>query len=746
MGDIDEIISRYKKRISEEIETEDIGGDISGDYAQFKKDMMPAHSRFESLTKSFGSIFRVGLAEKDRERIQKEIDTAHLDVEPEEVVSFAFIGSLLFFLFCSLIFLGIGFLQGLNSVDGFFDYLFGAAGLFLLLSFVASIFQFFIIYTYPKRLAKLWRLKASSQMVPCILYLVVYMKHTSNLERAIAFASQHLKPPLSLDLKKIFWDVETGKFSTIKESLDNYLHSWEKDSMEFVEAFHLIESSLYEPSDSRRIQTLEKALKVVLDGVYEKMMVFARDIRSPLTNLYMIGIVLPTLGLALLPLATTLLGEVIKFYHVFIAFNIIVPFLVFYLTTEIMMKRPGGYGESDVLELNPDYHEYKSKKPYLVAGLIVFPLILIGIMPFLFHYGAFDYFGLQRDYTFGDFGFESLENVRFFDFKQLSSNSDIRGADCNYPDTGNCVGPYGFIALILSLFIPLGVALFFSIAFSIRTKNLIKSRDDTKQLESEFSNSLFQLGNRIGDGMPAELAFGRVAESTKGQKTNDFFRIVNLNLHQAGMSLERAIFDKNRGAIIYFPSELIATSMRILLESMKKGLKITAESLMSISDYLKNIQKVTYRLNDLLAEVVSDMKGNMVFLAPLLSGIVVGLASMIAFILNRLSYLYSDIFGADGGGLGGLGGINMSEFLRLFDIINMVPPYYLQLAIGIYIIQVIFILSNVLVIIDSGEDKLKKTYDIGKNLKAGMILYFIVTLLSVVVLSFLAGMALAGLG
>jgi hypothetical protein len=44
------------------------------------------------------------------------------------------------------------------------------------------------------------------------------MKHTSNLERAISFASQHVKYPLALDLKKIFWDVETGKFSTIKES------------------------------------------------------------------------------------------------------------------------------------------------------------------------------------------------------------------------------------------------------------------------------------------------------------------------------------------------------------------------------------------------------------------------------------------------------------------------------------------------------------------------------------------------
>jgi len=104
-----------------------------------------------------------------------------------------------------------------------------------------------------------------------------------------------------------------------------------------------------------------------------------------------------------------------------------------------------------------------------------------------------------------------------------------------------------------------------------------------------------------------------------------------------GMSVERAIFDRRRGAIIYYPSDLIAISMRILVESSKKGLKIAAIGLMSISEYVKNIQKITNRLRDMLAEVISDMKSNMTFLAPLLSGIVVGLAAMITAILNNLS-------------------------------------------------------------------------------------------------------------
>jgi len=46
-------------------------------------------------------------------------------------------------------------------------------------------------------------------MVLCIFYVVTYMRHTSNLELAVEFASQHLSAPLNLDLRKVLWDVET---------------------------------------------------------------------------------------------------------------------------------------------------------------------------------------------------------------------------------------------------------------------------------------------------------------------------------------------------------------------------------------------------------------------------------------------------------------------------------------------------------------------------------------------------------
>jgi hypothetical protein len=570
-----------------------------------------------------------------------------------------------------------------------------------------------------------WRLKASSQMVPAILYIVIYMKHTSNFEKAVAFAAEHLEPPLGLDFRKVFWDVEIGRFSTIKESVDNYLLGWRDYSLEFVEAFHLIESSLYEPSEGRRVNVLEKSLQVILDGVYDKMLKYTHNVKAPLTNIYMLGIVLPTLSLAILPLASTMLGGAIKWYHVLLLFNVLIPFMVVYMTGDVMMKRPGGYGEASLLEKNPLYSRYASGAGYIKGMVLAMPFFLIGLLPFLWRYTPVPiWLGTTRDYAWSQLGLGFLGSS---------------GALGIVSGSGILYGPSGSLSLLLSLGIPISIAMVFIIAYKDKTEEILETRDKYKEVEQEFTSSLFQLGNRIGDGLPAEIAFSKTLESTRGTATEGFFRIVNENIQQLGMNLERALFDPRRGAVVFYPSELVATSMRILVESVKKGLQVAARSLMSISDYVKNIKKINARLNDLLADIISDMKSNMTFLAPLLSGIIVGLAGMITTILGSLDFMMA-------GGSGGAGlSENISDIMGMFDPVLMIPTYWLQIVIGIYLIEIVFILTSTLVTIKSGRDPLQVTAETGRNLKMTMILYSVVAIGAIIGLTIVGAIALAGI-
>lgn len=722
MVSTDEILKKYGAKIEKQMKGFDgqkKGPQFSQSYSRFKDSMAPEFTRYERWCKSLGGLFSIKIKEKDKEKIQRDINTAHLNVSPSEVMVLATMILFLTMFGSILFFVGIWFLTGAFSL------------MFLFLGLILSVFLFYYMSKTPERLAMQWRLKASSQMVPAILYIVIYMKHTSNFEKAVEFASQHLEPPLSLDFRKVFWDVEIGRYSSIKDSVDAYLETWRDYSMEFIEAFHLIESSLFEPSESRRVAVLEKSLQVILDGVYDKMLKYTHDVKAPLTNVYMLGIVLPTLALAMLPLASTMLQGAIKWYHVLLLFNVIVPFMVVYLTQNVLMKRPGGYGETSLLEHNPLYPKYKSKRPYFIASMIMFPLFVLGAIPFLWRYTNIHlWLGMQQDYSWSSLGLSFLGEGGIFGI--ISDGA------------GGIVGPFGALSLVLSLFIPLSIAGVFIIGNKMRTKDLIKERTKYKAVEKEFTSALFQLGNRIGDGIPAEIAFSKITDSTKGTATEGFFKTVNQNIQQLGMSLERALFDKKRGAVIFYPSQLVATSMKILVESVKKGLQVAARSLMSISDYVKNIRKIQERLNDLLADIISDMKSNMTFLAPLLSGIIVGLAGMITTILGTLGAMFAS--GDVGGGAEGIAGAGgLQSLLSIFDITKMIPTYWLQIVVGIYLIQIVFILTSTLVTIKSGRDRLQVVSETGKNLKVTMLLYFVVALGAIVGLTLIGAVALAGL-
>jgi len=713
---VKDILKRYEAKIESEIREEE-PSDYSQEYSRFREETLAPLSGYERACKSIGRVIKLKLSQKDEEKLGKSIENAHLDIEPGEAAGFS-----MFALLAGILVGALGCIAVLFITHKF------PVLIFVLLFFV-SLFLYYYINSIPKRLEQRWRLKASSQMVPCILYLVIYMKHTSNFERAIHFAAQHLQPPLSLDLKKIFWNVQTGKYATLKDALDAYLEHWRGYSLEFVEAIHLIESSLYEPSEARRTKILEKSLEVMLDGVYEKMLEYTHDVKSPITNIYMLGIVLPTLGLALLPLASTLLQGAVKWYHVMILFDIIVPFMVFYMTNSLLEKRPGGFGETELLERNPNYHYYKSKKHYATAFFVALPFFIIGILPFI------AYFGFHYDPSFQNMNVpfkEQLGDMKLFDFRPA-------GVDCK----GNPMpasGPFSPVALLLSVFVPFSIALFFIVAYRLKTRMLISTRKNTKQLESEFASSVFQLGNRLADGIPAEMAFGRVASSLKGTPTAGFFSMVNMNIQQAGMGVEEAIFSKSRGAINYYPSELIKTSMKILIESAKKGLDVAARALMAISDYVKNIHKVNERLKDLLADVTSGMKSNMTFLAPLLAAIVVGLASMITMILTKLGTMIT------AGSLPeGAFGMNADTITCMFNVSAMIPPYWLQVVVGVYIIEIIFILTSTLVSIESGEDRLGEKAETSKTLKQGMSLYLITAIIAIIALAALAMVAVSGL-
>ena len=700
----DKLLDEYRERIERELsgQKEEIH---SVEYDQFRKENLPQkYSIYERACNWAESVFKIAPDAKTVEKTQQAINNSHLNITPTGVMSFSILGPMI-----------LSVVSILLSLMIFGDML------FVLFFIILGVALVVILQKVPGFIETDWRMKAGNQLVLAVFYIVTYMRHTSNLENAIDFASNHLDAPISIDMKKVLWDVETQKFESIKESLDNYLVSWRKWNPDFVESMNLIQSSLYEGEETRRLATLDKSLSVILEGTYESMLHYAHNLKGPITMLHMLGVILPILGLVILPLVVSFMDNV-RWYHIGLMYNVALPLMVYYLGRQILSTRPSGYGSSEVTKKKKiKLSNLSSKDPIVIAAFIMFTLILIGVIPLMMHTLNPDPI---FDFCIGDRG----GIVRGMD---IEGSKGICLLDYKLTELGIVKGPYGLGAALLSVFIPLGLGLGISLYFGKQVKNQVKIRRKAKLLEKEFASALFQLGGRLGDGVPAEMAFGRVAVAMEGTTSGEFFKTVDGNIRSLGMSVEDAIYDEKNGAINEFPSKIIDSSMKVLLESSKKGPLIASQALNNVARYIKEIHRVDERLQDLMGDIIGSMKSQIKFLTPVISGIVVGITSMITGILGRLQGRMGELSSDVGGAAMGGGGV-----MNMFGA--GVPTYFFQVIVGVYVVQIIVILIILSNQIENGPDKVMENYRLGKELASAVILYCLLSFVIMIAFNVIA--------
>ncbi|MBI3051770.1 hypothetical protein HYY74_04920 [Candidatus Woesearchaeota archaeon] len=711
----EDLIGKYKARLEAEFgqkyepKASASGSSISANYVDFKKELLPGHyTLYERLCGVGERFLKIKPDSKSAALLQEHIDICHLSVTPAGVYSFAILALLVSVMSLSIVFFVL------------FQSLF-----LIIFAIIIGITVMSGLMKLPEFFANSWRMKASNQMVQSVFYVATYMRHTSNLELAIRFASDHLSPPLSLDLMKVLWDVETNKYESIRESLDVYLESWRKWNPEFIESFHLIEGSLMESSDERRLQMVDKALNVMLEETYEKMLRYAHELKGPITMLYMLGIILPILGLVILPLVASFLTKDVSpskvALYIALFYNVTMPIGLYYLGKVTLSKRPTGYGDTDISEENPEMKKFRNVtfklgsheaiiSPLFVSLAVLLVLLSAGLSPLLMRM------------VIDEASFAQEPRLPVIGLKLL---------DYRKGEAGGLSGPFGIGAALLSLLIPLAIGLSVGIYYRIKTSRVIKIRENTRRLEDEFASALFQLGNRLGDGLPAEIAFAKVAAVTKGSVTGEFFETVSDNVSKRGMGLQQAIFDEKRGALVFFPSTLIESTMKVLIESSRKGPLIASQALINVSEYIKQIHRVNERLKDLMADIISDMKQQIGMLAPAIAGIVVGITSMIVTILGRLSDIQQAMKTSGTGQKIPLEGLD-----GLFG--QGIPTYYFQIVVGLYIVEIVYILTILANGIENGADRLAEKHSLGQNMIRSVVIYVVISLIVIVLFNSLA--------
>ncbi len=647
---------------------EDTQENTSYHYKEFKSAETEGLTRMEKFYKTFGSLFKFSVSEKDRLALENQINTLNLRITPEQVMasSIVIIG---IFLAISIIVFIVTF-----SIT------------FFILSLTLTFVAYKYVKGYPKSKLQERKLKGSTELVMAVLYMVIYMRHSANLEGAVKFVSDNLEGPLSYDFKKVLWDVQSKNYNTVKESLDIYVNQWKETNPEFVDAVFLVASSMYQVSDEKRLDLLDKALDRILQGTLETMVHYSNALKNPIEGIYMLGISLPVFGLITLPIIGAFLAELISSRALIIVYNFLLPLGVFFMIQKVLSSRPVAFSYPDVSnhplvppkgKFNLTFGEKTIAIPILPISLIIF---IAGLLPFI-AYLAISPFG------------------------GISSEWDI------------------YISLIPIVMTSIAI---FSYTY-LSTFQRLKIRNGIEMLESQFANTAFQLANRISEGFPVEVASLKVAESMHGTESSDFFYKMVDNMQKLGMDSESAIFDPRNGALTYFPSHLVAAAMKIMLQGAKKSLEIASSSLSNVARYLGNVHTITEKIRDVLSETLSDLSFQSSIVAPMISGIVVGLTSMIMMILTSMNLQMEQLQSQAASSEAGFGLSSMWS-VGLFSVRDAIPLTTFQLIVGVYFIEVVILMMYLATRIEHAGDPIRQSQRVGKTLIIGTSVYLFVTL------------------
>ena len=290
---------------------------------------------------------------------------------------------------------------------------------------------------------------------------------------------------------------------------------------------------------------------------------------------------------------------------------------------------------------------------------------------------------------------------------------------------------FSFTNIIYTLSITWGITLALFIYFYSYKQNL-KLIEEIKLSEREFSEAIYVLADKLAVGTPLETSLEKTSKTISHLSLSNLFNKTLYNIKTLGFTLEKALFDKEAGAIRYSPSRLIKSVLKVLVDAAKKGVKGASQTASAIARHLKLAHATEQDVKDATEEAGSSMTIECLLLAPLTCGIIVAFTSIAMQMIVVLGEMFSAFMEGLTGPAGMVGG---GAFLMFQNITEIITPEYFQIIVGIYLIVSIYLLSMFQSKLENGEDEYAKNSLIAKNLLMGCIIYTVVLILTVILFS-----------
>jgi Flp pilus assembly protein TadB len=442
---------------------------------------------------------------------------------------------------------------------------------------------------YPKVLAKRQRTATLGRLPEVINYMAMSMRLNPALDRAIEFASENVGEPLGSSLRKVLWDVYMREHDTVEQAFMAFAEEWgsEEDFEEFKRALYGVRASQLESTDEGRERALDKASETITLGTRQRIEEYANTLSGPSMVIFGVGVMLPLILGAMLPLSSMMSGGGgVGLFEMIILFDFVFPVVTLIYSWNVLGNRPGTTPPPDI----PDERSRRSRMTALVMAFVL-GVVLFGLTLMIWVHGG--------------------------------GVADEEQAAWRY-----------LFALSL-LFVPTVPASILLLSGSIPRMG---RREEVLAIETEFPDALFQLGSRIAEGRPVERAIRDVGDSFGNESpTGRLFKQLGYVLLITSASLKDALFGVD-GVLRDHPSRTVRATMRTVIEVSGKDSLTAGRTIMGVSNYLRELRSVEKDVRIKLGDTMGMMEVTGRIFAPLVLGVTGAIFFLVAGIAGDVSF------------------------------------------------------------------------------------------------------------
>lgn len=204
---------------------------------------------------------------------------------------------------------------------------------------------------YPVRRAAHMRVRSLGDVPEVVSYIVMAMKLSPNIERALKFAAANSKRQLAKDVRRLMWGLHVRAYDGLDAAMAAFAGEWGYGEY-FKRAVFLVRSAADERDEALRTMALNRALDVALAGTKGLMQSFSSALHSPTLILYSIFVMVPLALVAMLP-AAAIVGLRVNALELALLYDGVFPLATLVYAHSILLKRPAAFTPPEIPAARP---------------------------------------------------------------------------------------------------------------------------------------------------------------------------------------------------------------------------------------------------------------------------------------------------------------------------------------------------------------------------------------------------------